>query len=76
MTITAPKWRKGYIVNTVFVICWWALFMLGQFLWRRDVKSGKYSSGEYAIKDESKDGKDEKAGDLEHVEFSEKDAKA
>lgn len=72
---TAPKWRKGYTVNTVFVVCWWSLFMLGQFLWRRDVKSGKYSSGEYAIKDESNEDKDEKAGGLEHVEFSKKDVK-
>lgn len=49
--------------------------MLGQFLWRRDVKSGKYSSGEYALKDEKKEDKDEKAAGLEHVEFSEKEAK-
>ena len=75
MRITAPKWRKGYTVNTVFVVCWWSLFMLGQFLWRRDFKSGKYSSGEYAIKDESNENKDEKAAGLEHVEFSEKDVK-
>ncbi|OJJ65294.1 hypothetical protein ASPSYDRAFT_169650 [Aspergillus sydowii CBS 593.65] len=73
--VEAPKWRKGYTVNTVFVVCWWSLFMLGQFLWRRDVKSGKYSSGEYAIKDESQEDKDDKAVGLEHVEFSEKDVK-
>jgi hypothetical protein len=43
--------------------------MLGQFLWRRDIKAGKYSSGEYAVKNDEKI-KDEKVEGLEHVEFS------
>ncbi|KAL5041876.1 hypothetical protein BDW71DRAFT_211712 [Aspergillus fruticulosus] len=69
--VEAPKWRKGYTVNTVFVICWCTLFMVGQWLWRRDVKAGKYSVGEYAVKDEEEsDGKevDAKGEGLEHVE--------
>ncbi|KAF7547511.1 hypothetical protein G7Z17_g7674 [Cylindrodendrum hubeiense] len=41
--IEAPKWRKGYIVNTIFVIIWFTLFMIGQFLWRRDLKKDKYN---------------------------------
>jgi hypothetical protein len=70
--VEAPKWRKGYTVNTIFVICWCTLFMVGQWLWRRDVKAGKYSVGEYAIKgkEEESDGKDinAKREGLEHVE--------
>ncbi|KAJ3958502.1 hypothetical protein N0V92_004920 [Colletotrichum tropicale] len=42
--VEAPKWRKGFIVNTTFVATWWALFMLGQYLWRRDIKLGKYKT--------------------------------
>ncbi|KAL2829368.1 hypothetical protein BJY01DRAFT_255010 [Aspergillus pseudoustus] len=69
--VEAPKWRKGYTVNTVFVICWWTIFMTGQYLWRRDVKAGKYSSGEYAVKNEEESNiKDEKVDGSEHVEFS------
>ncbi|KAL4736522.1 major facilitator superfamily domain-containing protein [Aspergillus similis] len=70
--VEAPKWRKGYTVNTIFVICWCTLFMVGQWLWRRDIKAGKYSVGEYAVKDteEESDGKDAdaKGEGLEHVE--------
>ncbi|KAL2784185.1 major facilitator superfamily domain-containing protein [Aspergillus keveii] len=71
--IEAPKWRKGYTVNTVFVICWWTIFMVGQYLWRRDVKTGKYASGEYAVRNEEEENdkiRDEKGEPLEHVEFS------
>ncbi|KAL4794270.1 major facilitator superfamily domain-containing protein [Aspergillus venezuelensis] len=70
--VEAPKWRKGYIVNTIFVICWWSLFMLGQFLWRKDVKAGMYESGEYAIKEGSgvKGDEDAKSDGLEHVEIA------
>ncbi|KAL4940087.1 hypothetical protein BDV06DRAFT_230609 [Aspergillus oleicola] len=70
--VEAPKWRKGYIVNTIFVICWWSLFMLGQFLWRRDIKAGMYESGAYAVKEasEGKGGNDEKDEGLDHVEVA------
>jgi hypothetical protein len=40
--LEAPKWRKGFTVNTVLICCYWTLFLIGQFLWRRDIKSGKY----------------------------------
>ncbi|KAL4891175.1 MFS general substrate transporter [Aspergillus ambiguus] len=63
--LEAPKWRKGYIVNTVFVFMWWALFMVGQYLWRRDVKAGKYSNDAQSLGNTG-----DKAEDLEHVEFA------
>lgn len=40
--LEAPKWRKGYTINTIWVVVWWALFMLGQYLWRRDVRAKKF----------------------------------
>ncbi|KAB5560339.1 major facilitator superfamily domain-containing protein [Coniochaeta sp. 2T2.1] len=40
--LQAPKWRTGYTVNTVFTICYWTLFIVGQLLWRRDQKKKRY----------------------------------
>ncbi|KAI9896777.1 hypothetical protein N3K66_007799 [Trichothecium roseum] len=41
-SLHSPKWRKGYIINTVFVFIWWSLFMVGQHLWKRDLKKNKF----------------------------------
>jgi len=39
LTLTAaPRWRRGYTVEVVFVSMVWILFTLGYFLHRRDVK--------------------------------------
>jgi hypothetical protein len=35
---TAPRWRRGYIVEVVFVSMVWIVFTLGYFLHRRDLK--------------------------------------
>lgn len=40
--LEAPQWTKGYTVNIVFIICYWALFMIGQYLWRREEKTRKF----------------------------------
>ncbi|KAI8160649.1 Pantothenate transporter liz1 [Colletotrichum sp. SAR 10_70] len=63
--VEAPKWRKGFIVNTTFVATWWALFMLGQYLWRRDIKLGKYKTTT-----ETSSVQDVKGDDMMHVEVS------
>lgn len=63
--LAAPKWRKGFIVNTTFVATWWALFMLGQYLWRRDIKLGKYKTTT-----ETSSVQDVKGDDMTHVEVS------
>ncbi|KAJ0335777.1 hypothetical protein COL922a_008791 [Colletotrichum nupharicola] len=69
--VEAPKWRKGFIVNTTFVATWWALFMLGQYLWRRDIQLGKYKTTT-----ETNSVQDVKGDDMMHVEVSsEKEAK-
>ncbi|OBT61876.1 hypothetical protein VE03_08756 [Pseudogymnoascus sp. 23342-1-I1] len=39
--IEAPKWRKGYTVNTVLLCTFWAVFMLGMFLHRRETKKAE-----------------------------------
>ncbi|RYP66643.1 hypothetical protein DL769_005975 [Monosporascus sp. CRB-8-3] len=53
--LEAPRWKKGFTVNTVLVICYGALFMVGQFLWLRDEKRKKYvgdiSEEETIVKD-------------------------
>jgi hypothetical protein len=36
--LDAPKWRKGFTVNTVLTVIYWCLFMLGQYLWTRELK--------------------------------------
>lgn len=36
--VEAPKWRKGFTVNTVLTVAYWCLFMLGQYLWTREQK--------------------------------------
>ncbi|KAK1722251.1 hypothetical protein CaCOL14_005890 [Colletotrichum acutatum] len=70
--LEAPKWRKGFTVNTTFVAIWWTLFMLGQYLWRRDIKKGKYKTTET----DSSSVRGIKGDDMMHVEVSsEKDTK-
>ncbi|KAH8656001.1 vitamin H transporter [Tricladium varicosporioides] len=36
--VQAPRWKRGYIVEVVFVFMVWFLFMVGQYLQRRDTK--------------------------------------
>ncbi|RYP93820.1 hypothetical protein DL770_000016 [Monosporascus sp. CRB-9-2] len=53
--LEAPRWKKGFTVNTILVICYGALFMVGQFLWLKDEKCKKYvedtSEEETIVKD-------------------------
>ena len=43
--LEAPRWLKGYIVNTVLILLYGTLFMIGQFLWQRDEKRKKFVEG-------------------------------
>ncbi|KAM0418799.1 hypothetical protein ACHAPT_012309 [Fusarium lateritium] len=61
--IEAPKWRKGYTVNTVFVATWWILFMVGQYLWRRDIKKNKFAAN-------SSSEEESKRNSVEHIDIS------
>jgi hypothetical protein len=40
--LEAPRWLKGFTVNTCLTVAFWSLFMLGQYLWRRDQKLNRY----------------------------------
>lgn len=35
--LEAPQWTKGFTVNVVFIVCYWSIFMVGQYLWRREI---------------------------------------
>ena len=38
---TAPRWRRGYAVEVVFVSMVWIIFMVGTYLHRRDVQKAE-----------------------------------
>lgn len=40
--LEAPQWRKGFTVNIVLTVMFWALFMVGQYLWKRDQKLNRF----------------------------------
>lgn len=50
--LEAPQWTKGYTVNIVFILCYWAIFMVGQYLWRREEQSKKFDINANASEDE------------------------
>ncbi|KFA72778.1 hypothetical protein S40288_06385 [Stachybotrys chartarum IBT 40288] len=64
--LSAPRFRTGYIVNTVFTVAWGTLFMTGQYLWSKDRKSKKYGIDNSS----SEQINEAKLEDLEHIEDS------
>jgi hypothetical protein len=40
--LEAPQWKKGFTVNIVFIVCYWTIFLIGQYLWRREVAAKKF----------------------------------
>ncbi|KAI4591617.1 hypothetical protein KJ359_012772 [Pestalotiopsis sp. 9143b] len=42
--LEGPEWRKGFTVNVVLIVMFWVLFMVGQYLWSRDLKLNKYKT--------------------------------
>lgn len=40
--LEGPKWRKGFTVNVVLICAYWTLFMVGQFLWKRELRTKKF----------------------------------
>ena len=53
--IPAPRWKKGYAVEVVFVSMVYILFILGQYLQRRDEQK---AAAAVTIVDEEKLGDD------------------
>ncbi|KAK2753412.1 hypothetical protein FQN55_003541 [Onygenales sp. PD_40] len=67
--VEAPKWRKGYTVNTVLIIAYWSIFMVGQFLWRRDLKKGNIGEEE---EEDTQTFESEKRGEASVVEVEDR----
>ncbi|KAF2445462.1 MFS general substrate transporter [Karstenula rhodostoma CBS 690.94] len=63
------KWRKGFTVNTVLVCAYMTLFLIGQFLWRREVAAKKFDAEPPAYETL------EKEPDSVHVEIADKEAR-
>jgi len=64
--LEAPQWTKGFTVNIVFILCYWALFMVGQYLWLREERTKKYdiNATSETVVDDKKD------PEMLHVEVS------
>ncbi|OBT52151.1 hypothetical protein VE04_06210 [Pseudogymnoascus sp. 24MN13] len=61
--VEAPKWRKGYTVNTVLLCLFWAVFMLGMFLHRRETKKAERDAeSEMPMETEKR------SGEFDHVD--------
>jgi hypothetical protein len=50
--LEAPQWTKGYTVNIVFILCYWILFMIGQYLWIREDRTKKFDINANTSEDE------------------------
>lgn len=50
--LEAPQWTKGYTVNIVFILCYWTIFMIGQYLWQREEKMKKFDINANTSEDE------------------------
>jgi hypothetical protein len=65
--LEAPQWHKGFIVNIVLTVAFWALFMIGQFLWKRDQKLKRYN-----VQDDDEGAQDLKESTTVHIEVADK----
>lgn len=55
-----PQWTRGFTANVVLTVCYMALFLVGQVLWRRDIKKGLYKRA--IEEEENQEMLDEKLG--------------
>ncbi|KAL1595295.1 hypothetical protein SLS60_009985 [Paraconiothyrium brasiliense] len=68
--LEGPKWRKGFTVNTVLVCAYLTLFLIGQYLWRRELAAKKFDA------DSPTNEVLDKEPDLVQVEIANKEARA
>ncbi|KAF4554500.1 Pantothenate transporter-like protein 1 [Elsinoe fawcettii] len=66
--LEAPRWTKGYSVNTVFVFMTWTLFMVGQYLYRRHGLGQQQQDCSTTDDNSSREEFDEKRKTTTHVE--------
>ena len=55
-----PRWTRGFTANVVLTVCYMSLFLIGNFLWRRDIKKGLYKRA--IEEEENQEMLDEKLG--------------
>ncbi|SPO04655.1 related to transporter protein [Cephalotrichum gorgonifer] len=55
-----PRWTRGFTANVVLTCCYITLFLVGQVLWRRDIKKGLYKRA--IEEEENQEALDEKLG--------------
>lgn len=67
--VEAPRWRKGYIVNIIFVFLCWVFFMLSQWLYRKNEKQRERGAIERTTRDSEEVLGDKVVGEVvEHIE--------
>lgn len=69
--LEAPQWTKGFTVNIVFIVCYWTIFMVGQYLWRREIASRKFDINAPGNMSEDEFVKETEKRDAVHVEIAE-----
>ncbi|OAG11472.1 MFS general substrate transporter [Paraphaeosphaeria sporulosa] len=67
--LEGPKWRKGFTVNTVLICAYMTFFLVGQYLWRREVAAKTFDT------DPSASEPLEKEPDAVHVEVADKETR-
>ncbi|KAJ8109657.1 hypothetical protein OPT61_g7306 [Boeremia exigua] len=73
--LEAPQWTKGFTVNIVFIICYWTIFLIGQYLWRRELASKKFDINAPGNSSEDELAKETEKDDAVHVEIAEETKK-
>ena len=65
-----PRWTRGFTANVTLTVCYITLFLVGQILWRRDIRNGLYKRA--IEEEENQEALDEKLKseglDGQHVE--------
>lgn len=60
-----PRWTRGFTSNVILTCCYLSFFLIGQVLWRRDIKKGLYKRA--IEEEENQEALDEKLGP-DHVD--------
>lgn len=55
-----PRWTRGFTANVALTCCYLTFFLVGQVLWRRDIKKGLYQRA--IEEEENEEAMEEKLG--------------
>lgn len=73
--LEAPQWTKGFTVNIVFIVCYWVIFLVGQYLWRREVAAKKFDINAPGHSSEEDFAKEVEKNETVRVEIAEEEKK-